>query len=655
MNIYRQTCLICVFSLFTAFSFSQDVDSGRDLMDLSLKELLSLEVSVVSNEAESILKTPAIVSRYEASDMEGLGLETLADMLAFIPGLVPHDSEIATTALMIRGLVEGFNQKVLFMLDGVPYWQANHGDNVISGIPFEAISHVEVIRGPGGIIYGTNATGGVVNVVTRKTAGGTLVLRAGSNSLFNGGFYHGWAAGKGTLNVSMETRDEDGYTGFFNTRNPPPFYPSDTPLEGEMKRYKKWTSFMAQYQYKNFKAMIHTFESEASGLAAAASIVNKAELQYQGWMAHLEQAITGDKFHLKLFADYNNFFLEIPTANLFGGTTDGIQEFADNGRDNFRWRAGAHFNYRFGEKIHFLNGVDYEKRSSGEYGNTPSVQSLTRVVTMEPQESQETSLFSQLDFRGHKWRFQMGARFTDNDRSGSEVTPRSALVYQINHKQSLKLLYSVGFNSPNFIQTSLQIPFVVAGDPNLIAERLESLDLAWTISWSNNLFVVNAYHLTASDFIARVPNPNAPGSIFSNSGNFDRTGLELDWQKAWEKGKLFANMAWHREGGDQIDTDPTALFAPEWNISAGSNIKVARNHGLGGSVLYSSAREAVDDLTLVNLKYTFKWSKLELSLAVKNLLGETIVVPDIGNFNNNRLSPGGDPDMNGTVTCRYRF
>ncbi len=649
---WRSFALFLIYCSFPVLSMEDPKDN---FMDMSLKELLNLEVSVVSNKSESILNTPAVVSRYDASDMEGLGLETVADMLAFIPGLVTHDSEIATTALMIRGLIEGFNQKVLFMLDGVPYWQSSHGDNVISGIPFEAVSHIEVIRGPGGVIYGTNATGGVVNVVTRKSKGGSIIAQGGSNSMVNGGFYHGWDAGEGTLSLSMEIREDDGYKGFYNTRNPPPFYPSDTPLEGEIYRFKSSSSFMGQYNRKGFKAMAHVFESGANGLAAAASIVNEAELKYQGWLIHLEQTFKGENYSLKTFADYNNFFLEIPTANLFNGREDGVQEFANSGRDNFRWRAGAHLDYKFGEKTHFLNGVDYERRSSGEYGNTPLSDDLERIVTMTPQKSQETSLFSQLDFKGEKWRFLLGARFTDNDRSGSDITPRSSLVYQINDEQSLKLLYSVGFNSPNFIQTSIAIPFVISGDPQLIAERLESMDLAWTVAWTNNLFVVNAYRLNAKDFISRIANPNAPGSIFNNSGNFTRYGLEMDWQRAWKAGKLFANLAWQKEGNEVIESDATAIFVPEWNLSVGSSLKIGELHRLGGSVRYVSEREAVSDQTLLNLKYSLNWKGFEFAIALKNLLGETVVVPDISNFGANRLSPGGDPDLNGTLTCRYRF
>ena len=160
-----------------------------ELLDLELEALLEVPVSVASARAEALRDTPVLVSRIDAEEARGYGLRTLAEWLSLLPGVLVQDTAIGTEAVMVRGLVEGFNQKVLFLLDGVPYWQSSHGDVPLSAIPVELVQHVELVRGPGGILFGTNATGGVINVVTRRDADRRIALGAGSHSRWRGEAY----------------------------------------------------------------------------------------------------------------------------------------------------------------------------------------------------------------------------------------------------------------------------------------------------------------------------------------------------------------------------------------------------------------------------------------------------------------------------------
>ena len=109
--------------------------SEDDYFELSLEELAHLQVAIASPKSERIIDTPAITSAYDIADMQNLGLNSLEDILNFVPGIVVQDSALGTKAIMIRGIVEAFNQKVLFMLNGIPYWQASHG-----GIPLLGMS-----------------------------------------------------------------------------------------------------------------------------------------------------------------------------------------------------------------------------------------------------------------------------------------------------------------------------------------------------------------------------------------------------------------------------------------------------------------------------------------------------------------------------------
>ena len=140
---------ICVAS-FSAPCLA--LPSGSEFLDTDLSDLANLKVSIASSEPERIVDTPAVVTAYKTSNMEKLGFNTLEDVLNFVPGVQVQDTAIGTKAVMIRGLVEAFNQKVLFLLDGTPYWQPSHGGTPILAMPFTYIEKVEVIRGPGAVI-----------------------------------------------------------------------------------------------------------------------------------------------------------------------------------------------------------------------------------------------------------------------------------------------------------------------------------------------------------------------------------------------------------------------------------------------------------------------------------------------------------------------
>lgn len=639
--------------VFISPLMAQD-DELENLLDMSLSDLLN--VTITSNRAENIAHTPAIVSRYEAKDMAHLGLDSLKDMLSFIPGFVVNDSEIGTGAIMIRGLVEGFNQKVLFLLDGVPYWQPSHGDNALLGIAFESIQRVEVIRGPGAVIYGTNATGGVVNVITKSENDRKFSMSTSSQGITRAAINMGGYWGNlGQLNMTASLRRDDGYSGFFNTRGTPPFYPADTPRTGFINRYQEHDSLMLRYKNGDFNGGVHIYGSDSSGLAAAASIVNEAILKYRGTLVYGDYLKEEDKYDLRLFADHNNHYLSIPTEALFAGRHPGVQEMSGNGGDNDRTRFGAQFTWHFNDNVHWLFGYEDETRSTGEYGNTPTVEGFERVVTMERTELRETSLFTQLDFEKGSWRVLVGGRNVDNELAGSRFNPRGSLIYKLSEKRSLKLLYSVGFNSPNFIQQGLVIPFVVAGDPNNKAEIVKTIDLAYTHADDKQLLVVNAYRLEAEDFIRRTPNPNAPGSIFSNADNFSRHGVELDYQRGLKTGRLFANLAWQKEANEVRENDGSALFAPKWKLSAGYFARAAKYHDYGLAVTYRSEREEVSDEIMLQANYGYHFKDFTFFLRGRNLLGEEFVTPDVGNFVPNRLSPGGDPDPDFSLGIDWNF
>jgi hypothetical protein len=109
-----------------------------------------------------------LVSRPQV--LRRMGLIKLEDRVSFSPGFGFQAGSAGQPTQMFRGIQDPFNQKVLFLLDGVPYWQPSHSDVPLRGIPPKAIDHVELIRGPGSVIHGSNARGGVMKRGVTATA-----------------------------------------------------------------------------------------------------------------------------------------------------------------------------------------------------------------------------------------------------------------------------------------------------------------------------------------------------------------------------------------------------------------------------------------------------------------------------------------------------
>ena len=185
-----------------------DVD---DLLSLSLEQLLILEVSVASTKSENISTTPAIVSTYRMDEIMQQGGRSLEEALSFIPGILIDEALFGNATVMLRGTTDLFGSKVLFMLDGVPYWGPSHNTIPTQGIPLEAIDRIEVIRGPGAVIYGSNAISGVINIITRTDIGKKAAITVGSNNHINVGGY--WAKefnDKSRVMLSFESQNQNG-------------------------------------------------------------------------------------------------------------------------------------------------------------------------------------------------------------------------------------------------------------------------------------------------------------------------------------------------------------------------------------------------------------------------------------------------------------
>jgi len=649
------TALLFSTSLLTGkFAYSQDTAdyAAGELFELDLKALMDIEVTVASIKPESITETPAIVSHYTANDLEKMGLRSLKDFLSFVPGISMQSSNIPMDSIMVRGVSETFNQKILLLIDDVPYWGPSHSQIPLHGIPLESIDHIEVIRGPGAVIYGTNASAGVIKVVTKDTSSDSSVaLRGGSNNHFNTGAFHSSALSDSIdFSIGVEIQDEDGYPGYFENAVEVSFLPSGTQqTSGTIPKKVKKKSILTKLKIDDLNLMAQVFESQEGGsLGAAPTHPTKPAIgESNGYLLHADYIWNLQRSVIKAYTDKNVAYTEAYESNYQPGVERRVK-FNNPEKNNFRWRSGITLDYTIDNDISFFIGTEYELRSVGQY-NLYIDENLI-LTQLDKQEISETSAFGQMDYKLGDFRFLLGGRYTDNQNAGSAFTPRLATVYSIDKSQSLKLLYSEGFNSPNFLQTDVQLPFIV-GNKNLKAEKVKTLDLAYTYSDNNNLFVLNTYRLETEDFITRTS--TSPPS-YDNSGGFLRHGLELELQH--RRGKLIGlfNMAYIYEGDTQKNDDSEAFHTPKLTGNLAAHYNIFEKHGIGTSIRYIGSRSGISSYAIWNIDYQYRYNHLETFITLENLLANDGFSRDMANFSPEPV-PVSNPDRSFLIGMKYYF
>jgi iron complex outermembrane receptor protein len=172
----------------------------RDLTNVSLEDLMNIDVTSVSKKDQKLLKVAAAIYVITQEDIRRSGATNIPDLLRFVPGVDVARIDAKSWAVSIRGFSSLFGNKVLVLIDGRSVYT-----HTFSGVfwdqqdvPLEDIERIEVIRGPGGTIWGANAVNGVINIITKSakaTRGGLVSVGTGSEQRAAATVQYGGAIG----------------------------------------------------------------------------------------------------------------------------------------------------------------------------------------------------------------------------------------------------------------------------------------------------------------------------------------------------------------------------------------------------------------------------------------------------------------------------
>ena len=160
--------LITCSSVLPLTLHAQQVE--ENLLDMSLEDLMNIEVTSVSKRAQSIANAPAAIYVITAEDIKRSGASTIPDALRMVPGLHVSQQDANKWSISARGFGSRFANKLLVLMDGraiyTPSFSGTYWEN--QDVVLRDIDRIEVIRGPGATLWGSNAVNGVINIMTKS-------------------------------------------------------------------------------------------------------------------------------------------------------------------------------------------------------------------------------------------------------------------------------------------------------------------------------------------------------------------------------------------------------------------------------------------------------------------------------------------------------
>jgi len=168
-----------------------------DYTDLDLQELaeLSAEVTSAAKKPQSLLETPSAVYVITAEEIRRSGHTLLPEILRLVPGMNVHRAANHYWGVSARGSLLDFSRFLLVLIDGRSVYTPLFGGTFWEqqDLAVEDIERIEVIRGPGGSVWGANATNGIVNVIRRDpdaSLGSHFSVKSGSEERLQTSFGH---------------------------------------------------------------------------------------------------------------------------------------------------------------------------------------------------------------------------------------------------------------------------------------------------------------------------------------------------------------------------------------------------------------------------------------------------------------------------------
>lgn len=530
---------VLLVSLFTGFGGQAAAQVSQDISPL--EQLLNTEVTTVTGASkyqQELSSSPASVSIISADDIRKGGFRTLADALNSVRGffITYHRSY---HYVGVRGFspLGDYNTRILLLVDGhrlndAVYEQAPLGSDF--PVDLDLVDRIEVIRGPGSSLYGSNAFMAVINVITRTGStlkGGEFAGSGGSFDSWTGRFTGGGKSDYGLdLLFSGAYRDSEGKQRLYFPEYVATNNGIAQGLDGETSR-----DLLAKVSWKDITLLaIHQSRDKSIPAASFYTIFNDPNENNRD-------------IHTLVGLSYNH---SSGFSDLSARLTYNRYDFAggyplDNGgvytlnRDETvaEWiGSDLYASKNFG--LHLLTiGMEHRWQFSERQQNFNVLPAYNLILDDNHRDfvqgyylQDEYHLLKDLILNA-------GLRYDRYSTFGGTLNPRVAAIWRPVESSILRFSYGRAFRAPNAFEQYYSDTTSSKGNTGLKPEVIHTMELSYDQYFGNYLRTnITGFYSHISDLLMQHTDPADGLLVFDNQSSVTSSGVELQGEGKWENG-----------------------------------------------------------------------------------------------------------------------
>ena len=503
-----------LFVCWPSRAWSDTQKPSNPVKQLTLEQLGDVRITTVSKEPEEVWKTAAAIYVITREDIQHSGVTSVPDALRLAPGVEVARIDSSKWSIGIRGFGSRLSRDVLVLIDGRTvyttllagtYWE-------VQNLLLEDVDRIEVIRGPGGTIWGPNAVNGVINIITKdsKETQGAFVS-AGGGSLEHG-FLNARYGGSRGRNFNYRVYGMAFERG-------PEFHPDG-------RNFDRWRNAQGGFRsdWEKTKRDTLTFEGdiydEGVGESVAATSYTAPYSQVLDGTAHLSggnivgrwQRRIGDGRDFQLEAFYDRTNRREPNFADYRDTfdVDFLDRFRLPGREQFSWGAGMRFSRGYNPVL--VSGLTFQPNRRTDTLYTGFFQDEIGIIP-------------------DRLTLSLGTKLIHTNFTGLGWEPSARLLWTPTDKQSLWVAFTHALRTPSAAERNFYLsgflgigpgglPFFARfnANPDFRSEQLNGYELGYRRLLVRQVYLdvaafFNNYHdlfsedITGTQFIENDPAP----------------------------------------------------------------------------------------------------------------------------------------------------
>ncbi len=605
----------------------------------ALEELLNTEVTTVTGASkyqQELTDSPASISIITADEIRKHGYRTLADALNSVRGF--YLSYYRNYHYVgVRGLspLGDYNSRILLLVDGhrlndAVYEQAPLGSDF--PVDLDLIDRIEVIRGPGSSLYGTNAFLAVINVITRSGVTLKGAELAGSGGSFNA--WTGRATGGGKLENGLDYVFSGSYRDSAGKQRLsfPEYAATNGGIAQGLDGETSW-DLLAKTNWKDFTLLLlHQTRDKQVPTASYYTIFNDPteKISDRHTLAGLTYNTAGGFADLNLRLTYNHYEFDgdypLDDSGSYTLNRDetvaqwlGSDLYASKNIGSHMLTVGMEHRWQFAEQQRNFNV-------------TPVYQSILD----DTHHTFVQGYYLQEEYHAlNNLILNAGLRYDHYSTFGGTWNPRAALIYKPFDSTVLRLSYGEAFRAPNSYESYYNDTVSTKANTHLKPEKIRSAELSWDQFIGNNLRTnISGFYSRISGLLEQTTDPLDGLSQFANQSKVEIKGVELQAEGKWENGSS-ARVSYSYTDTKNIMTGSQMNNASRTLVKAALTAPLPLDKSFATlETLYTGSRlnnnqEKISGAALVNLTLLNREliKGLELSASIYNLLDTRYAVP----------------------------